>query len=328
MASVSSSSPARERWPTAILPQASLLQRNWTFTPTVPSLRTRLVRIGAARRAGAFPAFRVHRPVVSAERWNCLFLFCPDARPDAAQVALLGAARALRGRLMVVVALPSGAVMPAVLGVADALVEKELRGFDFSAYRIALSLVAAGSPGALAYLQNDSVLGPLAPLDPLVDHAPWDLTGFLGSPAVENHLSSFALVVRAVTPDRLAALTPALPGNRSFNRFTDVVAMQETRLARIAAARGIGAGAHWFIADVPPEPSPIRGGLRRLTRRPAPPTPLDLRGDPMLGMPLDLIRQGFPFVKRSLFGKFAGSPAQHELAALLHARGWPVPSGT
>lgn len=311
-----------DRWHDAILPQAGLLRRDWRFVSTTPSLRTRLLRVAAARRATAFPAYRVRRPITPAARWNCLFLFCPDARLNASQEMLLREARRLRGSLMVITALPPGAQAPDGVAIADAVVEKELGGFDFSAYRIALTLIAEGSPGALAYVQNDSVLGPIGPLDRLVDEAPWELTGFMASPAVENHLGSFAFVLRSVTAERVAALSPALPGDRSYELFTDVVLMQETMLARIAS-RCMNVGSYWYIGDAPPEPSLAGAAWRRLSRRHAVTPSLDLRGDPMLGMPLYLIQQGFPFAKRSLFGKFACSPAMSELAVLLRKSGWP-----
>jgi hypothetical protein len=260
-----------------------------------------------------------------ADRWNCLFLFCPTGSLDDDQHGILRRIRALRGRLLIVAALPDGSMPPPALDIADALVSKELRGFDFSAYRLALDLVARHSPGADAYLQNDSVLGPLVDLDPLVDDAPWDLTGFMASAAIENHISSFAFIVRAVTPERVAMLAPAMPPHQSYDRFTDVVLMQETRLARCAAG-GMSVGSYWFAADAPVVPGLPERLLRRITRGTNPPA-LDLRGDPMLGMPLDLARQGFPFIKRSLFGKFAGSPSTAAIVKMLADHGWKAPHG-
>jgi len=310
------------RWESAILPTAARLRRNWDFARSTPTIRTRLIRVAAGRRWVSFPATRVIRSVRPAERWNCLFLFCPTGTLDSVQLILLREVRQLHGKLLVVVALPSGVTAPSELAIADALVEKGLAGFDFSAYRIALAQVADHSPGALVYLQNDSVFGPVAALDEMIESAPWDLTGFIANPVLENHVSSFAFVVRAVTPDRLAALSPALPALRSYDRFTDVVAMQETKLARVAA-RHMRVGSYWYIGDVPPEPSLSGSTWRRITRQSIS-VPLDLSADPMLGMPLELHRQGFPFVKRSLFSKFAGSPDAAAIGAMLSERGWPT----
>lgn len=311
---------ASDRWAGAILPRSERLRRDWTFNPSSPSLRTRVLRLAAARRAQPFPIWRVLRPVTPAPRWNCLFLFCPDGGLDAVQLMLVNAVRALRGRLLLVVALPDGAAVPASLAVADALAVKELAGFDFSAYRIALALIAEQSPGALAYVQNDSVFGPLGDVDAMVEAAPWDLTGFIASPVVENHFSSFAFVIRSVTSDRLAMLAPALPEDRCYNAFVDVVSMQETRLARVAAGSG-SVGAYWQMADAPPEPT-LAGALARRAGIVNRPPVLDLRGDPTLGMPLELLRQGFPFVKRSLFGKFGGGPDADAIMDLLRVKGW------
>ena len=313
-----------DRWNRTILPRPEQLRRDWSFIPSTPSLRFRMMRLASTRRARNFPRWRMLRPVTPAARWNCLFLFCPQRTLDDIQHRILEAVRALRGRLLVVVALPEDATTPPSLAVADALAIKELAGFDFSAYRIALALVAERSPGALAYLQNDSVMGPLGDVDALVEGAPWNLTGFVASRAVENHISSFAFAIRPVTPDRLALLAPALPGDRCYDAFGDVVAMQETRLARIAA-RGGTVGAYWYMDDAPPEPTLAGALARRAGIVDHPPPVLDLRGDPTLGMPLELLRQGFPFVKRSLFSKFGGGPDTGALTDLLRVEGWPLP---
>ena len=278
------------------------LTADWNFEPSPVAWRTLLTRVRLRHRRLSPPSSRIIRQVTPAVRWNCLFLFAPSGTLDTDQHQVVMRLRALQGRMLVIVATADGCV-PAGLDKADALIWKELRGFDFSAYALALKAVARHSPGALVYLQNDSVLGPFGEIDGLVEDAQWDLTGFIASRAVENHLSSFALVLRDLTPSRVQQLEPALSGRWCHDDFRAVVLDQETRLASIAW-QSMSVGAYWYMSDAPARSTvltKLRNGLNG-----AAPGKLDLRGDPMLAFPLALLDRHFPFVKRSLFGKFAG----------------------
>ena len=305
--------------PTVLRASPQRLVRGWSFAPSSPSLATRLRRMRLTRRAPA-PRSRTVRAPEPADRWNCLFLFAPDGLLDADQRRILDRVRALAGRLLVVVATPAPDRLPEAVETADAVIWKDLPGFDFSGYALALEAVARFSPGATAYVQNDSVLGPFGDLDALVEAARWDLTGFMGSRAVENHISSFAFVLKDVTPRRLEMLAPALSTAWCYDDFAPVVMLQETRLARVAA-RGMTVGSFWYLPCAPHEP--LLGGMlaRRLgigsarARR-------DARGDATLSFPLILLDRGFPFLKRSLFTKFAGLEPPERLRARLAQLGW------
>lgn len=297
------------------------LRTRWTFEPSTPSLRTRAKRLLARQGRIAPPASATIRPVEGASRWNALFLYSPSAVLDGDQRQILRRVRALAGQLLVVIATPTVDRLPPEVDIADAIIWKALPGFDFSAYALALAAVATRSAGATVYLQNDSVLGPFGDLDALVATAPWDLTGFMASPAYENHLNSFAFVLRDVTRDRVAALAPALSERWSYADFDAVVLLQETRLARCAARR-MSAGSLWYLPTRPEEPSLVARTCRRLLRARDAPVPLDLRGDAMLGMPLTLLDAGFPFLKRSLFGKFAAIADLELTKAKLGQLGW------
>lgn len=282
---------------------------------------TRVRRIRLRDRSTP-PSSRIFRAPTLAARWNCLFLFAPDGRLDSDQAQILARVRALAGKLLIVVATRASDSLPQEVGIADALVWKSPEGFDFSAYALALDAIASHSPGAIAYLQNDSVLGPFGYLDRMVTRAPWDLTGFIGSPSVENHLSSFALIVKDVTPARLSALSSALSPRWCYNDFAKVVMLQETRLARVAA-RFMTVGAFWYLPVKAPEPSLTRALAARFgfvggsAGR-------DPRGDATLSCPLALLDRGFPFMKRSLFTKYAGVFPQDALRARLSELGWLV----
>jgi hypothetical protein len=302
----------------------ALVERDWTFVPSPAPFRTRVLR-GWHRATARLPAPPqvIVRPLTRAKRWNLLFLFSRDGRIDAAQREILKRLRGLTGRLFVVYAGPAGTDLPSDLDLADALVRKGSEGFDFSAYALGLTLVAEHSPGADVYVQNDSVLGPLGDVDMLVGRAGWDLTGFMASAAVENHISTFAFILKSVTLERVASLSAILSDNWCYGRFDPVVLMQETRFARIAHRR-MSVGAFFYM----PVPPAARSWRQRASiwRDPASATryPLDVRGDATLGSPLELLDAGFPFLKRSLFGKFTGVADDSAICQRLIRMGWPA----
>lgn len=306
-----------------IRPDPSALVEAWDFKPSAPSFSTRIARARlrvAGRLAG--PDSIVLRPPTQADRWNCLFLFMPDGALSDDQRLMVERLRTKRGKLLIVFAAPGrGGDLPPSIDLADAIIWKQLHGYDFSAYAIALDAVAKHSPGATAYLQNDSVLGPFGDLDRLVDESAWELTGFSASAAVENHISSYAFVIRRVTPERVADLAPILSTGWSYNSFSQVVMLQETRLARIAS-RTMSVGALWYMPIRPAESSPFERLTAKRRRTSANDEPLDIRADATLAMALDLLDKGYPFVKRSHFTKFSGVEDNAKLRARLDELGW------
>jgi len=297
------------------------LQTDWTYRPSPIAPRVHLKRLKSwVTGRQAPPSFQVVLPLVSATRWNALFLFAPAGELDRDQYQMLERVRALNGSMLVVLASPDAntPAAAAVMNCADALIIKGLNGFDFSAYRIALEEIARHSPGAIAYVQNDSVFGPLCDLDSLISSAPWDLTGFIGMRAVENHISSFAFILRDVTPARVAALQPVLSPSWSCDRFEDVILLQETCLARIAS-RSMSVGAYWYVPTHPPS-RPLLASIGRKVMRLPPPA--DITGDATIASPMGLLDAGFPYLKRSLFTKFAGLHNPAHLIGALELRGW------
>lgn len=302
---------------------ATLLEQEWTFTPTRPRLQIRRLRLQqrwSARRPA--PSFEVLRAPTRHERWNLLFLFAPNGELDVHQREILGRVRALQGKLLVICAAPSATDLPD-LADADALVWKALNGFDFSAYALGLKLIAEHAPGATVYAQNDSVFGPFSSIDDHVARARWDLTGFIASATVENHISSFAFIIKNVTPARVAALAPVLSTQWCYDDFSPVVVSQETQLARVAhASMTVGAFVYMPVRPAPPSWSQ-RIGVR-LRPKTASHYPLDVSGDPTLGSPLALLDRGFPFLKRSLLGKYAGVVDVADVRAYLARSSWPT----
>lgn len=278
------------------------LVHDWRFVPSRVEgwfsrerIRDFLFRLRPA------PPTRIIRAATQQNRWILYFAFLPDGQLTPAHRFTLEKLRCAQASLLVVCATPDAGDVPAELhDIADALIWKGMSGFDFSAFAAGLRHIAAASPGADVFVINDSVLGPFADLDAMFDRARFDLTGMTGSRLEENHVQSYAFILRKVTPARLRGLWTIFPPGRAFDDFAAVVRSQETRFARVAA-RHMSVGAFWF-ADDP-----------------------DNR-DPTLFTPDVLLDQGFPFIKKSALAKFrhvVGEAMVATLDARLAAFGHP-----
>ena len=276
------------------------LLRDWTFVPGPRAPWRVLVRRLHARLRKRVPA-PAHAWLElpsGTGAWTCWFVWLPDGRLTPAHRFTLDRLRALGRRLLVVCATPDPSMIPADLAAeADALAWKDMPGFDFSAYALGLHGLAAHAPSSDVLVLNDSVYGPFVDLQPFLDAARWDLTGFTATANVENHVQSYAFVLRDVTPARMAALASVLPRDWAYDRFWDVVLGQETRFARVAA-RSMSVGAFRYAPA---------GGVE----------------DPTLGLALPLLDDGLPFLKRSLVGKLAHLDPDGRAAAALARLGHP-----
>ena len=146
---------------------------------------------------------------------------------------------------------------------------------------------------------NDSMLGPFTPLVPFIEQAPWRLTGITANALAENHLQSFAFIVRQLDAEFLQAVSPVLSTEWSYDTSDPVILLQETRLARVAG-RHMSVGAYWYT-----------DGSQYL--------------DLCLNCPEQMLDAGFPLLKRSLFDKFERrfhEPAA--MSALLLRKGHPA----
>jgi hypothetical protein len=255
-----------------------VVEENWDFRPTRAPWGYRKARWRARfRLRKRFPRFLPLKPAFPSSRWTILFIYLPDGQLKAAHRFTMERLRALDRTLMIVCAAPRPEdVPPEILATAAAVFWKGLDGFDFSAYAIGLNAIADGSPHADVLVLNDSVLGPFGDLQSLLDRAPWDLTGFTASPQFENHIQSYAFLFRDLTPQRLQRLREIFSMTFCYDEITTVVACMETCFARVAS-RSMTVGAFWRGADDGTDPTVEHG--------------------------LQLLSQGYPFVKRSLLGK-------------------------
>lgn len=264
---------------------------HWAFQPSRPSVTDIARRAAALRFISPPPRSAMIRPVGVSRRWIAYFVYLPDGQLTAAhRFTLEKLSRSeFDASLVVVCASKSVDAIPdALYEFADALYWKELPGFDFSGYAIALSEIADHSPDADVFVLNDSVLGPLSPIEPFWLQSEWDLTGWTASNQIENHIQSYSFFLRSVDRQRLCALRSILSRTYGFNGYNGVVLLQETRLARVAS-RHMTAGAFWY-----------GDGIRA--------------GDPSIMGGEALAQAGLPLVKKALFGKHA----QHRESQVLH----------
>lgn len=230
--------------------------------------------------------------------WAVYFVYAASGALTPAHLFTLARLKESGVPVCVVIATQERSNVPKELfNYADALYWKAMNGFDFSAYRLALSEISLKSEHANIFVMNDSVLGPFVDVRLLIENAQWDLTGFTASSELENHIQSYAFVLKDFTRQKMRALHPVLFPFVSLNNMRHVVRMQETRFARVAS-RYMTVGSHWY-------------GV------------VEESGNPSLYRPKELINSGFPFLKRSLFGINARLHPVDELQAILASHGHP-----
>lgn len=271
----------------------------WTYRPSFPHPKTMMRRVPARWCRKAFPASAVIKAPEAKGDWILYFMFLPEGSLTPAHRFTLDRLSAERANLMIVCACPEGhPVLAELRDRSDGLCWKELEGYDFSGYSVGLHALATHSSGANVFILNDSMLGPFLPLTPFIEQAPWRLTGLSANALEENHLQSFAMIVRQLDVQFLDAVAPVITTKWCYSGAMQVILQQETRLAKVAS-RSMSVGAYWYT-----------DGTRYK--------------DLTLFCPEQLVEAGFPLVKKSLFGKFKGvfqPPAT--MQALLDRLGHP-----
>lgn len=252
------------------------------------------------RKLVAPPPTRVVTPVTPRRRWALYFIYAPDGRLRPSHRFTLRQLRSEGTGLAVVFASPPGGEMPAELVAGtDALFWKGLSGFDFSAYAMGLRALADNSPGADVLVMNDSVFGPFCPLDALWARMPWDLTGFTASGNVQNHIQSYAFMLRDWDRDKYDDLAGILRLHDAYDDYRHVVFCQETLFAE-HAAKTMSVGSWWYADH-------------------------QTCADVSIHAALSLVEAGFPFMKKSLFTKYAHALDQKKARDVLAATGHPSP---
>lgn len=291
--------PTHPAQPPVVRPLADA-HTHWSYVPSRPRLEIVLRRWKARLARRHFPAWKTIKAPGPTGRWILYFMYLPQGRLSVAHQYTLERLAMEPARLMIVCASPAEhPVLDALRDRCDALVWKELAGYDFSGYSAGLSSIARHCPGSDVFVLNDSMLGPFCALSPFMDHAPWRLTGLTANQQFENHLQSFAFVLRSIDLELLAKLSPSLQCEWSYSHASPVILLQETMLARVAS-RHMSVGAYWYTDGIRHE-------------------------DLTLNAPEALVEAGFPLLKRSLLGKFAGRFQSVEaMQALLQRLGHPA----
>lgn len=273
---------------------------HWSYVPSRPRLEIVLRRWKARLARRQFPAWKTIKAPATTGRWILYFMYLPQGQLSVAHQFTLERLAMEPARLMIVCASPAEhPVLDALSNRCDALIWKELAGYDFSGYSVGLSSMASHCPGSDVFVLNDSMLGPFYALSPFMDHAPWRLTGLSASALEENHLQSFALVIRQLDASFMDAVSEVISQKWCYDTSDPVILLQETRLARVAS-RHMSVGAYWYT-----------DGTRH--------------NDLTLNAPEALIEAGFPLLKRSLLDKFAGRFQSVEaMQALLQRLGHPA----
>lgn len=279
-------------------------QTLWTYRPSQPRWNIVCRRWTARLFRGAFPSWKTLVPASPQARWLAYFVYLPDGQLTAGHRFTLDRLAAEHASLMVICACPDGhTVLDELRPRCDALYWKDLPGYDFSAYALGLSELARLSPGADVLFMNDSIFGPFAPLEPFIQAAPWRVTGFTANATratEENHVQSYAFIVKNLQMDVLQAAASSMSTAWAYSDIGSVILLQETRLTRMLA-RHFDVGAYWC-------------GIQRD------------KADLCLFRPRELIEAGFPFLKRSLLGKFATRFQQlDDMKVLLTSLGHPLP---
>lgn len=285
--------------PTELVRPLSGAQIYWPYEPSSPRLGIVLRRWLARPTRRRAPAWKMLVPPATPGSWLLYFIYLPNGALLPQHRFTLERLAKENAQLMVVCACPSDhPVLKDLRQQCDALYWKDAGGFDFSGYAIGLSELAKRVPTSDVMVLNDSMLGPFLPLTPFIEQAPWRLTGLSASALEENHLQSFAFVVRNLNAEFLRAVEPVISTEWCYEDNGAVILLQETRLAR-AAGPHMTVGAYWYT-----------DGSRYQ--------------DLCLNCPDQMLKAGFPLLKRSLFGKFSHrfqDPAN--MQALLRELGHP-----
>jgi len=254
----------------------------WDYVASEPSLRTRVRRIIRQWQRDPAPDSATLKAPSGRARWVLYFVFLPDGKLTRTHRFTLERLAKEDLQIMVVCACPARhPVLDQLLPLCQALCWKEPKGWDFCAYALGLTQLANHAAGSDVLVLNDSVFGPFFPVVPFMDEAPWRLTGFTGNNQSEHHIQSYAFIIKHISVDFVEHLAGILDTQFHYRHQESVVLCQETRMARKAAEK-YTVGSFWFTTSIE-------------------------ANDLCLGWPEELVDAGFPFVKRSLLGKFANA---------------------
>lgn len=272
-----------------------------TFAPKVelPYLWLRRIKV-LLHSARTFPPHRtIHFRDQGTRKWAVFFCYAPTGVPLAAHRFTIDRLRLDGFAVLVVCSTPKVEQAEKFLDLGlDGLIWKALRGYDFSGYSAGLSLLAQRCTDIDVLVMNDSVFGPFYPLRPFLDDSPWDVTGFTTSYSVEHHIQSYAFYLKGFGHRFFCGLRRVFCPWVSFDSQGPVSLLQETRLGSAVEGK--------FSVGAILTPS-VSQRERYL----------------LLSNPMGLLDRGFPFLKKSIFTKFASGYDQSSYRNFVEAFGHP-----
>jgi lipopolysaccharide biosynthesis protein len=272
------------------------------FVPSHISTSLRLRRLKVfLQHVTSVPASMLVRAPHTTGKWALYFVYSITGEIFEQHVFTIDRLKASGFKVLVVIGSAQiGNRLPDDLKFADAVIVKDEHGFDFSGYAIGLRYLVHRFEEVDVLLLNDSVFGPFRDLMALLAETPWRLTGFTCSSAVEHHIQSYAFAFRGLDRNLLASLESVFFRHCALNFHGAVSYLQETRLAR-RASRVCSVGTLWS-SD---EPST----------------------DLTMANPLEFVDEGFPFLKRSLLGKFSSHFHRDAVLSVLRDKKHPTSVG-
>ncbi|MFB9732041.1 glycosyltransferase [Ornithinimicrobium kibberense] len=200
-------------------------------------------------------------------------------RDDALRAAAAYAAAGL-GVLVLAARDPWHRVTPPDLPEGVAVARRPNTGYDFGSWAAALRLWPQVAAKDLVVLTNDSLVGPLGPVEPLltrVGRSTADVWAATSASAPADHPQSFFLAFRNGSLEH-PGLRDFFPAVRPQRSKRDVVTTYEIGLTHVIDKAGLSRETGWSQADLGLPPSTVVpfGGWR------------------------ELVEAGFPFVKRVL----------------------------
>lgn len=213
--------------------------------------------------------------------WAIYFCFNPEGNAHPQNIFMLERLRDEGiGILTIVASHHSKNISQPFLDLSDLVIWKDTAGFDISALKIGLRHLALHHEGSDVIWINDSVFGPFNEIKDFLHKcgSNYDVLGMTQSYAVRPHFQSYSFFLRKISSSTVDSLFP-LTMNRCLDTHLSNVLVFETMMASnlVKARRRVFCWAR----------------------------PINRRYDLTMAYPYELIDAGFPFIKRSIVGKFA-----------------------
>lgn len=216
------------------------------------------------------------------------FVFNPTGSCLPQNVFMMQSLREQGFSVLVVLAIAEGALISdKYYELCDVLIRKDLGGFDISALQVGLKYLLNNNFNGGVLWINDSVFGLFGDLNKLIsDAGDFDVLGMTLSFAIRPHFQSYSFFIKKINKKLFNALFFNVR-NVSFDEHHLNVRIFES----------------CFMANL------VKFGFKVVCWG----VPKDEKYDLILAYPYELIDEGFPFIKRSIVGKFSNEFNQKKI---------------